>query len=128
MLLCVGFSQQLYIPLWYDSNRASAGNLSNNCLFTFHSGTILMFVRNGNYTRTKFFTFHSGTILIGAGDKSLPDAVVLYIPLWYDSNRCNNNNKCWNSHFTFHSGTILIVTITLMVQGNNTLHSTLVRF
>ena len=118
----------LYIPLWYDSNRSITASAFTLYAFTFHSGTILI---RGNFRLVHplfIFTFHSGTILINtiiywlrnvlpftfhSGTiliQILPNfipIILLYIPLWYDSNLY---------HARMHA------------QNHSALHSTLVRF
>ena len=78
---------RLYIPLWYDSNKEHGCETVQNYSFTFHSGTILISTTYNTVKQFTHFTFHSGTILIQHPPKNYL-AIVLYIPLWYDSNNC----------------------------------------
>ena len=72
-------SGTILIPNLSSQNDASFA-------FTFHSGTILI-VGGKNVSFDGYdFTFHSGTILIERALNNR-EATLLYIPLWYDSNK-----------------------------------------
>ena len=102
------FLTVLYIPLWYDSNILIIGWHHHKMIFTFHSGTILILLRNQPSQHLLALYIPLWYDSNQHFSKPLVRVSRLYIPLWYDSNDKSKPMSSFLMTFTFHSGTILM--------------------
>ena len=95
--------------------------------FTFHYGSILIYIRCVVIISINVFTFHYGSILIICSQR-VSLYFPIYIPLWFYSNGEKLLSAFDIMGFTFHYGSILILSDVLSKSPLKYLHSTMVLF
>ena len=148
---CQGGSEELYIPIWYNSsicvhvgiatysclyipiwyNSSYANYIWNNYIIKSLHSNLVQFKQSitcPDLSRKGSFTFQSGTIQ--AGDAIVPSPVkLLYIPIWYNSSHIPALNHQTMRH-PLHSNLVQFKRLLPPAQSRrwSTLHSNLVQF